>query len=49
MSAYTYKASVKLPNGSHQKVQVQADTSGNAKSMLEAQYGRGAVSNVMRA
>jgi len=45
MSTNTYEARVKLPNGSYQKVSVQADSSHNAKSMLEAQYGKGNVSS----
>jgi hypothetical protein len=49
MSKYSYKATVKLPNGNYEKVTVQADTEGNAKSMLEAQYGKGKVSNIQRA
>jgi hypothetical protein len=49
MANYTYTASVKLPNGSHQKIKVLAETSGNAKAMLETQYGKGNVSNVQKA
>jgi hypothetical protein len=36
----TYEARVKLPNGSSQKVQVQADSVSNARAMIEAQYGK---------
>jgi hypothetical protein len=43
MSARTFKATVKLPNGLHQEVFVQADSQSNAKAMLEAQYGRGSI------
>jgi hypothetical protein len=43
MATRTYKARVKLPNGSSQNVTVQADSASNAKSMLEAQYGKGSV------
>ncbi len=38
-----YVAVVRLPNGLTQRVTIQADSSGNARSMLEAQYGRGCV------
>lgn len=43
MATKTYKAKVKLPNGSAQDVTVQADSQSNAKSMLEAQYGKGSI------
>jgi hypothetical protein len=49
MATYTYVGTVKLSNGSTQKVTVQADTSYNATAMLETQYGKGKVFNVMRA
>jgi hypothetical protein len=39
----TYKAKVKLSNGSIQEVTVQADSYFNAKAMIEAQYGRGRI------
>ena len=39
----TYEATVRLPTGYMEKVTVQASTANNAKSMLEAQYGTGAV------
>lgn len=39
----TYKAKVRLPNGSVQEVRVEADSSLNARSMLEAQYGKGSI------
>ncbi|SKC07818.1 hypothetical protein SAMN06295937_10772 [Sphingopyxis flava] len=45
MSVHTYRAKVKLPNGSYQVVTVQADSTSNAKSMLEAQYGKGSVTS----
>jgi hypothetical protein len=38
-----YEADVRLPNGSVQRVRIQADRSDNARSMLEAQYGRGCI------
>jgi hypothetical protein len=49
MAKNTYTATVKLTNGNRERVSVQADNDGNAKAMLEAQYGRGNVSNVQRA
>jgi hypothetical protein len=49
MANYSFSATVKLPNGNHQKVTVQADTGSNAKAMLESQYGRGNVTNVQKA
>lgn len=42
----TYKARVKLSNGNTQVVEVAADSSFNAKAMLEAQYGKGNVFSV---
>jgi hypothetical protein len=44
----TYAASIRFPNGSIQKVTVQADNSDKARAMLETQYGKGNVSNVQR-
>ena len=41
MAARTYKAKVKLKNGSVQDVTVQADNVPNAKAMIESQYGKG--------
>jgi hypothetical protein len=41
MAMTSYTANIKLPNGSIQKVTVQADNSDKARSMLEAQYGKG--------
>ena len=43
MSQYTYEAHIRLPNGVHQRVTVEASSPGNAKSMIEAQYGVGCV------
>jgi hypothetical protein len=39
----TFKAKIKLTNGSVQEVKVQADSFFNAKAMLEAQYGKGSI------
>lgn len=44
----TFEARIKLPNGSYQKITVQADDSTKAKAMLEAQYGKGNVSSVFQ-
>ncbi|MBN9048797.1 MAG: hypothetical protein J0H78_04995 [Rhizobiales bacterium] len=41
MATKTYETKIKLPNGTIQTVTVQADTSTNARWMLEAQYGKG--------
>ena len=38
-----FVAVVRLPNGLTQRVTIQADDSGKARAMLEAQYGRGCV------
>jgi hypothetical protein len=43
MAAITWKAVVRLPNGFHQEIRVQADSQGNARAMLEAQYGKGSI------
>lgn len=43
MAVKTYKAKVKLSNGSVQDVTVQADSPFNARAMLEAQYGTGSI------
>ena len=43
MSATTWKATIRLPNGNQQEVRVMADSQQNARAMLEAQYGRGSI------
>jgi hypothetical protein len=43
MSTRTFKATVRLPNGLHQEVFIEADSQSNARAMLEAQYGRGSI------
>jgi len=43
MSATTWKAVVRLPNGNQQEVRVMADSQINARQMIEAQYGRGSI------
>jgi hypothetical protein len=45
MATDTYKARIKLSNGSTQEIRVQADSSFNAKAMIEAQYGKGCILN----
>jgi hypothetical protein len=39
----SWKAKVRLSNGSIQEVTVQADSYFNAKAMLESQYGKGSI------
>jgi hypothetical protein len=43
MSAMTWKATIRLPNGNQQEVRVMADSQINARQMIEAQYGRGSI------
>jgi len=43
MASITWKAVVKLSNGFHQEVRIQADSQNNAKATLEAQYGRNSI------
>jgi hypothetical protein len=43
MSATTWKATIRLPNGNQQEVRVMADSQINARQMIEAQYGRGSI------
>ena len=45
MAIKTFKARVRLSNGSSQEVTVQADDYFKAKAMLEAQYGKGSISS----
>ena len=40
---YQYKVRVRLPNTSGQDVVVRADSSSNARAMVEAQYGKGSI------
>ena len=46
MATYTFEAVVRLPNGSTDKVRVQAKDQLNAKAMIEAQFGKGCIINV---
>jgi hypothetical protein len=39
----TFQALVRLSNGLHQPVRVQADSQSNAKAMIESQFGRGCI------
>jgi hypothetical protein len=41
MSATTWKATIRLPNGNQQEVRVEANSQINARQMIESQYGRG--------
>ena len=43
MASVTWKAVVRLSNGFHQEVRIQADGQSNAKAILEAQYGRDSI------
>ena len=43
MAAITWNAVVRVSNGFHQEVRIQADSQSNAKAMLEAQYGRDSI------
>ena len=43
MASITWKAVLKLSNGFHQEVRIQADSQSNAKAMLEAQYDRDSI------
>lgn len=49
MPQSTYVAKIRLPNGSSERVTVQAESAANAKTMLEAQYGRNSVVVVSKA
>lgn len=40
---HEFVAAVRLPNGLTQRVTIRADDNVRARSMLEAQYGRGCV------
>lgn len=48
MSLNTYEATVKLPEGGMAKVMVQASSTNHARQLLELQYGRGRVMNLMQ-
>ena len=41
MSAKTWKANIRLANGLHQQIRVQADSLAAAHAMIEAMYGKG--------
>lgn len=43
MAIKTYKAKIRLPSGRTPEVTVQADSTHNAKEMLEEQYGKGSI------
>ena len=40
MSATTWRATIRLPNGNQQEVRIQADSYWNARQMVEVQYGK---------
>jgi hypothetical protein len=39
----TFVATVRLSNGLHQQVRIQADTQASARAMIESQFGRGCI------
>ena len=43
MAQNTYEGTIRLPNGNSQKITVQADSPDNARAMIAAQYGKGAL------
>jgi len=43
MGSITWKAVVRLPNGFHQEIHIQADSQSNARAILETQYGKGSI------
>ena len=43
MASITWKAVLKLSNGFHQEIHIQADSQSNAKAILEAQFGKGRI------
>jgi hypothetical protein len=43
MAIKTWKAKIRLTNGSIEEVLIQASNSFNAKAMLETQYGKGCI------
>jgi hypothetical protein len=48
MAQFTYTFLVRLPNGTTQKIGVQADSESNARAMLQAQYGKDKVSSLIK-
>jgi len=43
-----YEATIRLPGGGLEKVQVRASSWSNAKQLVEMQYGAGSVMNLVR-
>ena len=43
MAAITWTAVVRLSNGFHQEVRIQADSQSNARAILEAQFVKGSI------
>ena len=43
MASITWKAVLKLSNGFHQEIHIQADSQSNAKAILEAHVGTGSI------
>ncbi len=48
MSQFTYTFFVRLPSGTTEQIGVRADSETNARAMLEAQYGKGKVSSLIK-
>jgi hypothetical protein len=43
MALRTFKATVRLSNGLHQEIHIQADSQAAARAMIESQFGRGCI------
>lgn len=43
MALKTFRAVVRLSNGSSQEIHIQADNAPNAKAMIETLYGNGTI------
>jgi len=43
MGTVMWRAVIRLANGFHQEVRIQADSQGNAKAILEAQFGKNSI------
>ena len=43
MSLRTFVATIRLSNGLHQQIRIQADSQAAARAMIESMYGAGSV------
>jgi hypothetical protein len=43
MALRTFVATVRLSNGLHQQIRIQADSQAAARAMIESMYGRGCI------